>query len=59
MNKMIESLKLFIMKSKRVWLVMKKPTRQEFELISKISAVGIVVLGVFGFILSIAMSYLF
>lgn len=59
MNKAMESLKAFISKSKRVWIVMKKPTRKEFELTSKISAVGILLLGVFGFLISIVMSYLF
>lgn len=59
MAKIIEFLKSFALKSKRVWLVMRKPTRKEFELTSKISAVGILLLGVFGFLISIFMSYLF
>lgn len=59
MNKMIESLKTFVIKSKRVWMTMKKPTMKEFELTSKISAVGIAILGVFGFLISIVISYFF
>jgi protein transport protein SEC61 subunit gamma-like protein len=58
MTQIIESLKTFVIKSKRVWMTMRKPTRQEIEMVSKISAIGILVLGIFGFLISIIMSYL-
>jgi protein transport protein SEC61 subunit gamma and related proteins len=45
--------KSFFMKCKRVWHSLKKPTRKEFEQITKVSAIGIVLLGVFGFLVSI------
>jgi len=51
----INELRAFIAKSKRVWLILKKPTRKEYEMIAKISAIGIVILGVVGFIISIFM----
>ena len=51
----IQNLKSFIAKSKRVWLVLKKPTRKEYEMIAKVSAIGIVLLGLLGFILSLVM----
>ena len=47
--------KLFIRKCKRVWHTLKKPTREEFEQISKISGIGILALGVVGFIISMIM----
>jgi protein transport protein SEC61 subunit gamma-like protein len=50
-----DKLKTFIAKSKRVWLVLKKPTRKEYEMIAKISAIGIAALGVVGFIIAIFM----
>ena len=59
MAKIIENLKAFIAKSKRVWLVLKKPTRQEFEMVAKVSAIGILILGVIGFVVSIIMKLLF
>ncbi len=46
-------LKAFTVKSKRVWHTLKKPTRQEFNMVSKISAIGIAILGVLGFLISI------
>lgn len=49
--------KSFFLKSKRVWYVLKKPTREEFLMITKISALGILIVGVGGFIISIAMGY--
>ena len=49
----LDNLKNFIEKSKRVWLVLKKPSRKEFESVSKISAIGILLLGTLGFFISI------
>ena len=49
------NLKSFYAKSKRVWRALTKPTKQEFETITKISAVGILLLGVLGFLISIIM----
>ena len=48
-------LKIFYEKSKRVWLILKKPTRKEYEMIAKVSAIGIAILGVLGFLISIIM----
>ena len=50
-----DKLKVFFEKSKRVWLVLKKPTAREFQSVTKISAIGILILGTFGFLLSIIM----
>ena len=47
--------KAFIAKSKRVWLILKKPTRKEYEMIAKVSAIGIAALGVVGFIIAFFM----
>jgi len=59
MAKIWNSIKSFTLKSKRVWLALKKPSKQEFETIAKVSAVGIVILGFFGFVISIFMKLLF
>lgn len=53
--KILTSLKSFIEKCKRVWMVLKKPTKQEFITVAKVSAVGIFVIGLLGFIISIIM----
>lgn len=53
--KILTSTKTFYKKCKRVWLVLKKPTKQEFEQIAKVSAIGILILGAFGFLVSIIM----
>ena len=49
----IENIKQFASKCKRVWLVLKKPTKKEFQQITKVSAIGIALLGVLGFLISI------
>ncbi len=51
----LTQLKSFIAKCKRVWMVLKKPTRKEFEMVAKVSAIGILILGFFGFLISIIM----
>jgi len=47
--------KSFLLKCKRVWHVLRKPTGDEFKMTAKISAIGIVVLGILGFLVSILM----
>tara|TARA_B100000315_G_scaffold182458_1_gene171311 strand:+ start:201 stop:380 length:180 start_codon:yes stop_codon:yes gene_type:complete len=52
MAELMTKLKSFTMQSKRVWHVLKKPTRQEFTTIAKVSALGILVIGAIGFVIS-------
>ncbi|MCH8945731.1 MAG: protein translocase SEC61 complex subunit gamma [Nanoarchaeota archaeon] len=55
MNEIAQQLKSFFFKSKRVWHVLRKPTKKEFLTITKVSAIGILIIGVGGFIISIIM----
>lgn len=48
-------IKSFLLKCRRVWQVLKKPTRKEFEQVTKISAIGIGVIGLLGFIIALVM----
>lgn len=48
---MFEKIKSFIIQSKRVWHILKKPTGQEFKSIAKVAAIGILILGAAGFII--------
>ncbi|MEJ2268021.1 MAG: protein translocase SEC61 complex subunit gamma [Nanoarchaeota archaeon] len=56
MKKIITNIKSFIIKCKRVWLALKKPTKQEFQMIAKVSAIGIGILGLLGFLISLIMN---
>ena len=47
--------KSFLIKCRRVWHILKKPTRKEFEQITKVSAIGIVILGLLGFLIALIM----
>ncbi|MBU2616202.1 MAG: protein translocase SEC61 complex subunit gamma [Nanoarchaeota archaeon] len=51
----INSLKSFFLKCKRVWLVLKKPSKEEYETIAKVSAIGVGILGLLGFLISLIM----
>ena len=47
----VEKLKSFIIQSKRVWHVLKKPSALEYKTVSKVSAIGILIIGAVGFII--------
>ena len=52
MNKTLTSLNTFFFQCKRVWMALRKPTMKEFETISKVSAIGILIIGILGFLVS-------
>ena len=54
-NRILTSTKSFALKCKRVWLALKKPSKKEFETIAKVSAIGILVIGLIGFLISLFM----
>lgn len=45
--------KSFYIKCRRVWQILSKPTKEEFNATSKISAISIIVLGIVGFVISL------
>ena len=47
----VEKLKSFLIQSKRVWQILKKPSSTEFKTVAKVSAIGILALGAMGFII--------
>lgn len=55
MKKIFISTKSFFIKCKRVWYALKKPSKKEFGQIAKVSAIGILILGILGFLISIIM----
>lgn len=55
--KILSSIKSFFEKCKRVWMVLKKPSKDEIVKVAQISALGIIVIGALGFIISIIMSF--
>lgn len=46
-------IKEFWKKCKRVWRVMKKPSKEEYRLTAKVTAIGIAILGAIGFLIMI------
>ena len=47
--------KSFFIQCKRVWLVLKKPTKKEFSMTAKIAAIGIGIIGLMGFLIYMVM----
>lgn len=58
-NNITRKTKSFVIQCKRVWHVLKKPTKEEFRAVAKISAIAIAVLGVAGFFISLAVKPFF
>lgn len=48
-------LKSFTIQSLRVWKLLRKPSAEEFKTISKVSAIGILILGAAGFFIATIM----
>ena len=55
---MIGKLKSFFVQSKRVWRILRKPTNQEFKTISKVCAIGMLIIGAVGFLISDSIKFL-
>ena len=45
----------FILKCKRVWHALRKPTKKEFWTVARVAAIGILALGLAGFAISALM----
>ena len=43
---------------KRLWRIMKKPSMTEFKLISKVSGIGVLLLGLIGFSINILINFI-
>jgi len=50
-----EKLKSFVTQCVRVWHLLRKPTSEEFKAVSKVSAIGLGLIGLIGFIINILM----
>lgn len=47
----ISRLKSFLIECRRVFRVTKKPSKEEFKIIVKVSGIGILIIGLIGFII--------
>jgi len=51
------SIKSFLLKCKRVWHVVRKPSSQEFKMVAKVSALGILAIGLIGFLIALITNF--
>ena len=52
------NLKSFYKQCNRVWKLLRRPGKEEFWTVSKVSAIGLVLIGVIGFVIGLAMTFL-
>ena len=52
------NLKSFVKQMIRVWHLMKKPSRKEWTTIAKVSAIGLGIIGLVGFLVAIMMGFI-
>ena len=55
MGKITRTLTTQYNKYLRVWRLLRKPTMEEFKTVSKVSAIGLLIIGALGFVISVAM----
>ncbi len=48
----LTNLNSFVLKCRRVWMILRKPSSEEFNSVAKVSAIGILVIGLIGFLIS-------
>ncbi|MFZ5954963.1 MAG: protein translocase SEC61 complex subunit gamma [Nanoarchaeota archaeon] len=46
-------------KNLRVWKLLRRPTMEEFKLVSKVSFLGLLIIGGLGFLISVLMKLIF
>jgi protein transport protein SEC61 subunit gamma-like protein len=49
----------FFQQCVRVWHLLRKPTGEEFKTIAKVSAIGLGLIGVLGFLITIIMNFIY
>jgi len=54
----ISKIKSFTAQSVRVWHLLRKPSNEEFKIVSKVSAIGLGLIGLIGFAITIIMSFI-
>jgi protein transport protein SEC61 subunit gamma-like protein len=54
-----EKLSSFLGQCVRVWHLLKKPSMEEFKTVSKISAIGLGIIGLLGFAITIIMNFVY
>ncbi len=58
LNTTLNGLKDFLHQCRRVLMISRKPTRQEYITISKVTGLGICLLGFVGFVIHVPITYL-
>ncbi|ADG14009.1 protein translocase SEC61 complex, gamma subunit [Methanocaldococcus infernus ME] len=58
LEKLYDQVLEFIEECKRIWLVLRKPTKEEFITVAKITGLGISLLGIIGYIIHVPISYI-
>jgi protein transport protein SEC61 subunit gamma-like protein len=58
-NQFIIKTKSFFTQCVRVWHLLRKPTLEEFKAVSKISAIGLGLIGLLGFLITLIMTFVY
>lgn len=56
MVQLIENLKSFLGQCRRVWSILRKPTSKEYKTTAKVAVIGMGIIGLMGFIISLILN---
>ena len=54
-----EKIGSFLQQCARVWHLLRKPSLEEWKMVSKVSAIGLGIIGLLGFLISVIMSFVY
>ncbi|MEM2932656.1 MAG: protein translocase SEC61 complex subunit gamma [Candidatus Pacearchaeota archaeon] len=58
MKELVARIKEFFIQCGRVWNLTRKPSKEEIKLTSKVSAIGLLIIGVIGFVIGLIIEFL-
>lgn len=54
-----EQISSFVLQCVRVWHLLRKPTAEEWKTVSKVSAIGMGLIGLLGFLITLIMTFIY
>jgi len=57
MAEIVSKIKSFLVQCGRVWHILRKPDSHEYKITAKVAAIGLGIIGIMGFVISVIINY--